>query len=67
MYEQLYDGLKMEGALKEITIMLLKTSFVASKLQVLASWNELMHAQRFTNAHCVLNMCVVVLAVNRRF
>ena len=30
MYEQLYDGLKMEGALEEITILLLKASFIAS-------------------------------------
>lgn len=30
LYEQLYDGLKMEGALEEITILLLKASFIAS-------------------------------------
>jgi len=41
----------MEGELKEITILLLKASFIASKMQVLASWNKSMHFQRFTNAH----------------
>jgi len=30
LYEQLYDGLKMEGALKGIAILLLKASFIAS-------------------------------------
>ena len=30
LYEQLYDGLKMEGALKGITILLPEASFIAS-------------------------------------
>ena len=37
LYEQLYNGLKMEGALKGIAILLPEASFIASKLQVLAS------------------------------
>lgn len=39
LYEQLYDGLKMEGALKGIAILLLKTSFIANS-KLFASFSK---------------------------
>jgi hypothetical protein len=39
LYEQLYDGLKMEGALKGIAILLLKASFIASS-KLFASFSK---------------------------
>ena len=39
LYEQLYDGLKMEGTLKGIAILLLKASFIASS-KLFASFSK---------------------------